>query len=210
MNLTPIDVEQKAFTQALRGYQMDEVDDFLDEVVTTLRGYEQRLRDAQEKTRALEVDVANRGGDEGAIARAFVAAQRSADAMVAEAEAEADKIRQRAMAESDELAGKRDAERQRVLGEIASIRERMSALRVRLGELTSAIGTDLGQMESELLGAESDVAGEAESPPSIEASRQDTAELPASLEIEEDADMTEPSLMEESASRVSSRPWERG
>ena len=30
MELTPIDVEQKAFTQALRGYQMDEVDDFLD------------------------------------------------------------------------------------------------------------------------------------------------------------------------------------
>ncbi|MGH9892832.1 MAG: DivIVA domain-containing protein, partial [bacterium] len=48
MNLTPIDVEQKAFTQALRGYQMDEVDDFLDEVVATLRSYEQRLREAQD------------------------------------------------------------------------------------------------------------------------------------------------------------------
>ncbi len=34
MELTPNDVEQKAFTQALRGYQMDEVDDFLDEIVT--------------------------------------------------------------------------------------------------------------------------------------------------------------------------------
>lgn len=210
MNLTPIDVEQKAFTQALRGYQMDEVDDFLDEVVTTLRGYEQRLRDAQEKIRALEVDVANRGGDEGAIARAFVAAQRSADAMVAEAEAEAEKIRQRAMAETDELAAKRDSERQRVLGEIAGMRERMSNLRVQLGELTSAIGTDLGQMESELLGAESDVAGEAESLTSMGTSRQDTAELPTSLDIDEEPDLAEPSLMEKSASRVSSRPWERG
>ena len=47
MELTPIDVEQKAFTQALRGYQMDEVDDFLDEIVTALRGYDQRLRDTQ-------------------------------------------------------------------------------------------------------------------------------------------------------------------
>jgi cell division initiation protein len=210
MNLTPIDVEQKAFTQALRGYQMDEVDDFLDEVVTTLRGYEQRLRDAQEKIRALEVEVSNRGGDEGAISRAFVAAQRSADAMVAEAEAEAEKIRQRALAESDELAAKRDAERQVVLGEIAGMRERMLALRVRLGELTSAIGTDIGQMDSELSGAESDVTGEEPIPSIDEASERGSSEPLRSLELDEDADLDEPSLVEESASRVSARPWERG
>ena len=32
MPLTPIDVQQKTFATALRGYDLDEVDDFLDAV----------------------------------------------------------------------------------------------------------------------------------------------------------------------------------
>lgn len=217
MNLTPIDVEQKAFTQALRGYQMDEVDDFLDEVVSTLRGYEQRLRDSQEKIRALEADVANRGGDESAISRAFVAAQRSADAMVAEAEAEAEKIRQRAMAENDELLAKRDAERSQHLVEVAGMKERMVALRVRLGELTSAIGTDIEQIDSELSGAHSDLVAELEEAnPSSDHDDETSEESPEaeeslkSLDLSDEDELPEQSFVEEGASRTSSRPWERG
>lgn len=216
MNLSPVDVEQKAFTQALRGYQMDEVDDFLDEVVAALRGYEQRLKDSQEKMRALEADVANRGGDEGAISRAFVAAQRSADAMVAEAEAEAEKIRQRAIAETDELNTKRDAERSRVLSEIAGMRERMVALRARLSELTGAIGSEMNEVDSELNVAQSDLGSQDVATPVTEG---DVPDLPAVEEseitsqshptVDLDAE-DEPSLVEEGASRMSSRPWERG
>jgi cell division initiation protein len=82
MPLTPIDVQQKTFGTALRGYDLDEVDDFLDEVVTSLKDYEQRLRDAQERIATLEIEVTDRGDAEGAIARALVAAQRSADSIM--------------------------------------------------------------------------------------------------------------------------------
>lgn len=219
MNLSPVDVEQKAFTQALRGYQMDEVDDFLDEVVAALRSYEQRLKDSQEKIRALEADVATRGGDEGAISRAFVAAQRSADAMVAEAEAEADKIRQRAIAETDELSSKRDAERSRVLSEIAGIRERMVALQVRLTELTGAIASEMNDINSELSGAEADLGlqdvatpvphGEVADPTAAE--ETDLPSEPyATVDLDDEDEEAEPSLVEGGASRMSSRPWERG
>ena len=37
MMLTPSDVEQRTFGTALRGYDVGEVDEFLDEVVATLR-----------------------------------------------------------------------------------------------------------------------------------------------------------------------------
>src|SRR5690606_20003465 len=95
MPLTPIDVQQKTFGPELRGYNMDEVDDFLDEVVATLKDYDQRMRDAQDRIRALEAELASRGEEESAISRALVAAQKQADAIISEAEAEAEVIRQK-------------------------------------------------------------------------------------------------------------------
>ena len=67
MALTPIDVQQKTFGTALRGYDLDEVDDFLDEVVTTLKSYEERLTEAQNRITALEADLAGKGDSESAI-----------------------------------------------------------------------------------------------------------------------------------------------
>ncbi|MEX1271686.1 MAG: DivIVA domain-containing protein, partial [Acidimicrobiia bacterium] len=65
MPLTPIDVQQKTFGTALRGYDLDEVDDFLDDIVTSLKDYEQRLRDAQERIATLEMEMTDRGDAEG-------------------------------------------------------------------------------------------------------------------------------------------------
>ncbi len=148
MDLTPNDVEQKAFTQALRGYQMDEVDDFLDEIVTTLRSYDQRLRDAQDKIRALETDAVSRGGDETTISRAILVAQRSADALLSEARLEADRIKLSAKAETESLSAERDMERNRLQTEIDGMRERVSGLRETLATLASAIGGEVSEMEA--------------------------------------------------------------
>ena len=154
MDLTPNDVEQKAFTQALRGYQMDEVDDFLDEIVTTLRSYDQRLRDAQDKIRALETDAVSRGGDETTISRAILVAQRSADALLAEARVEADRIKHSAKAETESLTAERDLERNRLQAEVDGMRERVSGLRAALTTLASAIRSQVGDMEAEIADAE--------------------------------------------------------
>lgn len=154
MDLTPNDVEQKAFTQALRGYQMDEVDDFLDEIVATLRSYDQRLRDAQDKIRALETDAVSRGGDETTISRAILVAQRSADALLAEARTEADRIKLSAKAETESLIFQRDMERTRIQTEIDGMRERVSGLRETLMTLASAVGSQVGDMEAEIVNAE--------------------------------------------------------
>jgi cell division initiation protein len=154
MDLTPNDVEQKAFTQALRGYQMDEVDDFLDEIVTTLRSYDQRLRDAQDKIRALETDAVSRGGDETTISRAILVAQRSADALLADARLEADRIKLSAKAETESLSAERDTERNRLQTEIDGMRERVSGLRETLATLASAIGGEVSEMEAGIADAE--------------------------------------------------------
>jgi cell division initiation protein len=185
MDLTPNDVEQKAFTQALRGYQMDEVDDFLDEIVTTLRSYDQRLRDAQDKIRALETDAISRGGDETTISRAILVAQRSADALLAEARVEADRIKHSAKAETESLSAERDMERHRLQTEIDGMRERVSGLRETLTTLASAIGNQVGDMETEIGDAESHLR-----PMAIAAPEFADTPVAADLRLKDEADPT--------------------
>lgn len=45
--LTASDVEQKTFSTALRGYDLDEVDDFLDEIVATIKQLTEQLEEAR-------------------------------------------------------------------------------------------------------------------------------------------------------------------
>lgn len=148
MPLTPIDVQQKTFGTALRGYDLDEVDDFLDEIVTSLKDYEQRLRDAQERISTLEMEMTDRGDAEGAIARALVAAQRSADSIVADARAEAERIVGDARAEATEVEKTREAEKANAEVEISRIRGIVDGLRVQLAELSAVVGSHIDRADS--------------------------------------------------------------
>lgn len=147
MPLTPIDIQQKTFGPELRGYNMDEVDDFLDEVVATLKDYDQRIRDAQDRIRALEAEVATRGEDETAISRALVAAQKQADAVLDEAHQEAERIRSDAFDEADQLRSDRDAERMALTQEMARMRATVADLKRRILELASTAESDLDAMD---------------------------------------------------------------
>lgn len=147
MPLTPIDIQQKTFGPELRGYNMDEVDDFLDEVVATLKDYDQRIRDAQDRIRALEAEVATRGEDETAISRALVAAQKQADAVLDEAHQEAERIRSDAFDEADQLRSDRDAERMALTQEMARMRATVADLKRRILELAAGAESDLDAMD---------------------------------------------------------------
>ena len=54
MAITPADIEKKTFSTALRGYDLDEVDDFLDEMVVAVRELEEELARAKERVAQLE------------------------------------------------------------------------------------------------------------------------------------------------------------
>ncbi len=159
MPLTPIDIQQKTFGPELRGYNMDEVDDFLDEVVAALKDYDQRVRDAQDRIRALEAELSTRGEDESAISRALVAAQKQADSIVADARTEAAKIEVEAHDEAERLRAEREAERVGLTQDIARMRSTVADLRRRVGELAVSVGADLDEMDTVASRASEDIAG---------------------------------------------------
>lgn len=143
MSLTPADVERKTFKERFKGYDMDEVDAFLDRVVGRLQELEEA--NAELQRRAQQVSAPS-GESEQLIQRTLLTAQRTADETVARAEAEAERLRA-----SAREAAERERERLRDEAEalVRSIDE-LKAFRSRyLEQVRAAIEGQLGALERE-------------------------------------------------------------
>lgn len=106
--ITPLDIENKKFQkQMMNGYNVDEVDDFLDEVTVDYeRLYKENteLRDAVEKSKK---DLEQYKNIEVTLQNTLVMAQKTADDIKKAAEVEAEKIlssaREKVQTSVDEL-----------------------------------------------------------------------------------------------------------
>ena len=162
MPLTPLDIQHKEFTKAMRGYAMHEVDTFLDQVTeefTRMQDEIARLRhqattgggpppqpapmqQAPPPPPPQPVAAEGRAGGEEAIARALVMAQRMADQTVEEA-----KVKAKSMVAEAEARAKNMTEqaqmRAREVTEAAQMRARevTEAAQARARELTEGLET---------------------------------------------------------------------
>lgn len=199
--LSPAEVEQKTFSTALRGYDLDEVDDFLDEIVATIKELNQQLEAARaardeeatatpspapvpepEPDRAPEAAAETTGSevDESAIGRALVAAQNAADQLLEEAQSQADQILEQAKNQADSFAAERDAKKQEVEAEIAALSARVSSVRSELSVLAGEVAEKLDDMDQILTGA----PGETDTGPAVD--EEDEANTPDAVSIVDD------------------------
>ena len=161
--LTPLDIQHKEFTKAMRGYAMHEVDTFLDQVTeefTRMQDEIARLREQassaapaqpapvmqqapppppQPQPQPVAAEARGGAGGEEAIARALVMAQRMADQTVEEA-----KVKAKSMVAEAEARAKNMTEqaqmRAREVTEAAQMRARevTEAAQMRAREVTEA------------------------------------------------------------------------
>src|SRR6266508_1521559 len=151
MPLTPLDIQHKEFTKAMRGYAMHEVDTFLDQVTeefTRMQDEIARLRDqattgggpppqpapvqqAPPPPPPQPMAAEGRAGGEEAIARALVMAQRMADQTVEEA-----KVKAKSMVAEAEARTKNMTEQSQLRA-----REVTEAAQMRARELSEALET---------------------------------------------------------------------
>jgi len=161
--LTPLDIQHKEFTKAMRGYAMHEVDTFLDQVTeefTRMQDEIARLREQASSAgppqqapvqmqatppppppqpQPVAAEARGGGGGEEAIARALVMAQRMSDQTVEEA-----KVKAKSMVAEAEARAKNMTEqaqmRAREVTEAAQMRARevTEAAQMRAREVTEA------------------------------------------------------------------------
>lgn len=150
MPLSPIDVTQQEFRVSLRGYDEGEVDSFLDEVVDSMKDYDQRLRDADERVAILEEQLQANRETEDAMRRAFVAAQRTADEIVAEAQSEGERIVAEAGAQAAMVSADQVREREQLQTDVLTLREVVKDVKARLAELSKGVLPAFEELHDEL------------------------------------------------------------
>ena len=140
MAITPADIQAQTFSEAKRGYDPGEVDVFLEQVSAEvdamlnkivdlknrLTATEQQLADAQAQLAAapaaapapMAAPVNEYGASERQISAALIAAQQTADNIIAEARENAERIRNEADAKAREVIRQALAEKQTEIEEI--------------------------------------------------------------------------------------------
>jgi cell division initiation protein len=103
MNLTPLDIQQQKFKTRIRGFDVREVDAFLEQVANVFESLHRTHKAMQEEVRRLEIEIQGYRKREETFKRALLNSQKvldqmkdnarkSAELIIAEAEVKAEKI----------------------------------------------------------------------------------------------------------------------
>ena len=107
MEITPLEIQQQQFRTRFRGFDVREVDEFLEEIAAAFGGLQRANEDLREKIRQLEKEKDGYQKREETFKKAMINSQKvieqmkenarkSADLIIAEAEVKAEKILNRA------------------------------------------------------------------------------------------------------------------
>ena len=128
MDLSPKLLTDVQFREQWRGYNPDEVDEFLERVASGVEELQNRLAEAVERASTAERRLLERS-DEDEIRRTLVLAQRTAVASMEEARAEADRLVSETEARCRQLLAETEAQAAQLDADLATRR------RVELGDL---------------------------------------------------------------------------
>ncbi|HBT94635.1 MAG TPA: hypothetical protein DEB24_00240 [Coriobacteriia bacterium] len=185
MTITALEIQEIRFSEAKKGYDPGEVDDFLERVATDvdtlnralseaasrIKAAEARMKEAEQKVADAEKRVAAAENaareaqassakepeviekpapapakksevSEEDISKAFIAAQKSAEALKEEARKEADKVYREAESKGRDIVREALAEKQKTLGELDRLRESCEQFRTEYLSLLKHFQSD--------------------------------------------------------------------
>ena len=189
--LTPHDIHEKNFEKAFKGYDMDEVDAFLDQVI---EDYDAALRENREllaRIESLNTQIETYRGMENSLMHTMINAQKAADEINDAAKQEADELKARAIREAEKLTNaakiQTDAALKRCEEQVEDYNRRLVAIKDVVDEFRNSIKEYAGDLlqiveenlkvpsEVERLQQERNEMAQAEEPTSAENEQQDEA-----------------------------------
>jgi cell division initiation protein len=137
--LRPIDIQNKDFEKKLKGYDTDQVDDFLDAII---HDYEIILKENQtlkDRTEVLAETVESYKKIEKTLDAAAQTARETAEGIVANANMEAENIIHRAKLEAQNLSRQIDEEHIKKQNEMRAMRSEIDAYKARIRSICTSI-----------------------------------------------------------------------
>ncbi|KQX64711.1 MULTISPECIES: DivIVA domain-containing protein [unclassified Paenibacillus] len=146
MPLTPLDIHNKEFSRSFRGYDEDQVNEFLDQVIKDYEALIRENKDLQNQTVTLQERLDHFTNIEESLSKTIIVAQEAADEVRSNAKKEAQLILKEAEKNADRIINESLTRSRKVALEIEELKKQASIYRTRFRTLLEA--------QLELLGTE--------------------------------------------------------
>ncbi len=145
--LTPIDIQNQDFSVKLRGYNADEVDDFLDLIGADYEKLYKENIELRDKVLSLTADVEHYKGMEQTLQQSIMLAQKAAEDIKKNATEKADGIVSEAQTQSEDTMRITEEELAKKRNELAKLRLEIESLKTRVKGSCEGILDILNEMQ---------------------------------------------------------------
>lgn len=136
--LTPLDIHNKEFTRGLRGYDQDEVNDFLDQVIKDFEIVIREKKELQRQVEDLQEKLQHFNNIEETLNKSILIAQQTAEELKGNATKEAHLIVREAEKNADRIINEALEKARRIEIEVEELKKQGKVFRTRLKMLVEA------------------------------------------------------------------------
>ncbi|MCR8656018.1 DivIVA domain-containing protein [Paenibacillus endoradicis] len=138
MPLTPLDIHNKEFSRRLRGYDEDEVNEFLDLVIKDYEALIRENKEMQNQMLTLQERLNHFSNIEDTLSKTIIVAQEAADEVRSNAKKEAQLIVKEAEKNADRIVNESLNKSRKVSLEVDELKKQASIYRARFRTLVEA------------------------------------------------------------------------
>ena len=131
VTLTPMDINNKEFKKGMRGYNADEVDDFLDEVIENYESLYKENATLNDKISSLQEQLEQYKKIENSIQNTLILAQNAADQAKSSSEKEAELVIKNANDTAQKIIDKANNDVNQISSEYDSVKQEFIKFRAR-------------------------------------------------------------------------------
>jgi cell division initiation protein len=138
MPLTPLDIHNKEFSRSFRGYDEDQVNEFLDQVIKDYEALIRENKELQTKAVSLEERLSHFSNIEETLSKTIIVAQEAADEVRSNAKKESQLILKEAEKNADRIINESLTRSRKIALEIEELKKQASVYRTRFRTLLEA------------------------------------------------------------------------
>jgi len=138
MPLTPLDIHNKEFSRKIRGYDEDEVNEFLDQIIKDYEALIRENKELQAQLEAIQEKVNHFKTMEETLSKTIVVAQEAADEMKMNAKKEAQLIIKEAEKNADRIINESLAKSRKIALDSEELKKQAMIYRTRFRSLLEA------------------------------------------------------------------------
>lgn len=138
MPLTPLDIHNKEFSRRLRGYDEDEVNEFLDQIIKDYEALIRENKELQSQVQTLEEKLSHFLNIEETLSKTIIVAQEAADELKNNAKKEAQLIVKEAEKNADRIINEALAKSRKIALEVEELKKQAAIYRARFRALVES------------------------------------------------------------------------